>query len=80
VIILRGPKNFLKKWHFLAIKVKHFFKNAILGGGRVAFNKNFIGVRGYFKPIPLTFPPKLMYERYTLNTSMGSTIVYDYLI
>ncbi len=29
VIIPRGPKNFLKKWHFLAKKVKNFFKNAI---------------------------------------------------
>jgi hypothetical protein len=46
VIILIGPKNFLKKWHFLAKKVKNFFKNAILGGGRVAFNKNFIGGEG----------------------------------
>jgi hypothetical protein len=44
VIIPRGPKNFLQKCHFLAKKVKNFFKNAILGGGRVvAFNKNFIG-------------------------------------
>jgi hypothetical protein len=31
---------------FLAKKVKHFFKNAILGGGRVAFNENFIGGEG----------------------------------
>ncbi len=29
VIILRSPKNFLKKWHFLAKKVKNFFKSAI---------------------------------------------------
>jgi hypothetical protein len=43
VIIPRGPKNFLKKRHILAETVKNFFKNAILGGGRVAFNKNFIG-------------------------------------
>jgi hypothetical protein len=32
--------NFLKK-SFLAKTV--FFKNAVLGGERVAFNKNFIG-------------------------------------
>ncbi len=29
VIIPRGPQNFLKKWHFLAKKVKNFLKNAI---------------------------------------------------
>jgi hypothetical protein len=43
VIIPRGPKNFLKKWHFSAKKVENFFKNAILGGGRVALNENFVG-------------------------------------
>jgi hypothetical protein len=37
-------KNFLQKWHFLAKKVKIFFKNAMLK--RVAFNKNFIGGEG----------------------------------
>jgi len=47
VIIPRGPKNFLKKWHFLAKKVKDFFRNSIfLVGGRVAFNKKFIGEEG----------------------------------
>jgi hypothetical protein len=46
VIIPKGPKIFLQKWQFLAQKVKNFFKNAILGGGRVAFNKNFIGGEG----------------------------------
>jgi hypothetical protein len=36
----------------------------ILGGGRVAFNKNFLGGRGYVKPPPSHTPPppKLMYE------------------
>ena len=37
-------QNFLQKWHFLAKKVKIFFKNAMLK--RVAFNKNFIGGEG----------------------------------
>jgi hypothetical protein len=47
VIILRGPKNFLKKWHFLAKKVKIFFKNTIFEEmRRVAFNENFIGGEG----------------------------------
>jgi hypothetical protein len=46
VIIPKGPQNFLKKWHFLAKKVKNFFKIAILGGGRVAFKENFIGGEG----------------------------------
>jgi hypothetical protein len=51
VIIPRGPIHFLKKWLFLSIKtelkkVKNFFKNAILGGGRVAFKENFIGGEG----------------------------------
>jgi hypothetical protein len=46
VIIPRGPKNFLQKWHFSAKKVKNFFKYAILGGGRVAFKENFIGGEG----------------------------------
>jgi hypothetical protein len=36
-------QKFSEKWHFLA---KKFFKNAILGGGRVAFNENFIGGEG----------------------------------
>jgi hypothetical protein len=66
VIIHRGPKNFLKKWHFLSKKSKisskmpFFSKNLllkILGGGRVAFNENFIGVRGYFKPPTPHTPP-----------------------
>ncbi len=42
--IPRGPKNVLKKHNFLAKKVK------ILGGERVAFNKNFVGGRGYLEP------------------------------
>ena len=32
---------------------KNFFKNAIFGGGRVAFNKHFRGENGYIKPTPL---------------------------
>ena len=57
LIIPRGPKKILKKWHFLAKKVKNFFKNdiffskiffllKILGGGRVPLNQNFIGWEG----------------------------------
>jgi hypothetical protein len=82
VIIPRGPKNFLKKWHFLAKKVKNFFKKAILGRGRVAFNKNFIGGRGYFKPHPPPIPPtpKLMYGYNCLFVSDGaSTSVLQHL-
>jgi hypothetical protein len=33
-----GSKNVLQKYHFLALKVKIFFKNGILGG---LFYKNF---------------------------------------
>ncbi len=43
---------------FLALVTspKNIFINAILGGERVAFNKNFIPGRGYFKPPPPPTP------------------------
>jgi hypothetical protein len=51
VKILRGPRNFLKKWHFLAKKSKISSKKP-LGRGRVVFNKKFVGGEGILKAPP----------------------------
>jgi len=48
-------------------------------GGRVAFNKNFIGGRGYFKPpTPLPYPPKLMYAFKIKFQTLNNTYFYVY--
>ncbi len=79
--IPRGPKNFLKKCHFL---VKIFFKNTIFFfkntifffKNTIFFLQKFHGGRGNFKPPP----PKLMYvwnDSVILSISDCKVLVQD---
>jgi hypothetical protein len=54
---LERSQKFSEKMTFFGQKSQKFLqKSIILGRGRVAFIKNFIGGRGYFKPPP-SHPP-----------------------